>query len=128
MFKASFWSADYYKIRFFDKMQIFFNKILSEEKFYENGIRLITKCWLHPEAPEVSYNLLKRAFDNGESAICSILNIAEYNLFTENSLNEKSYNLLYECLKKKGDNISSQLSGLILRSLRQIILNQFIHF
>ena len=118
VFKASFWSADYYTVRFFDRMQVYFNKILNQKEFHENGIRLITKCWLHPKAPKGSYDLLKGAFEKGELAVCSILNIAEHNLFTENTLNEKSYRLLFECLKKKGDSISSQLSGFILRKFK----------
>jgi len=117
-FKASFWSADFYKIKFFNRMQIYFARILNEEEFHENGIRLITKCWLHPSAPKGSYDLLKKAFEKGESAICSILNIAEHNLFNENGLNDKSYRVLFQCLQKKGDSVSSQLSGLILRKFK----------
>ena len=82
-------------------MQIYFARILNEEEFHENGIRLITKCWLHPSAPKGSYDLLKKAFEKGESAICSILNIAEHNLFNENGLNDKSYRVLFQCLQQE---------------------------
>ena len=116
--KNSFWSADFYSRKFFERMLPYFDTIIKQEELHKNGV-IISKCSIgsndHPE----SYELVQKAMNASREAACAIVNTSEGNLFKgDEEMDKKCFDLLEQLLNKRGQDISSRFSGLILRKLK----------
>jgi len=116
--KNAMWSADYYLNRFFLEMHPFFNKIITFPELHENGMVLITKCWLFYEGSQAADELMERSLRAGDKALEAILHTAEENLFSEEPYNAKCQALLLRLLNFSSEKLSRRFSGLILRKIK----------
>jgi hypothetical protein len=122
--KNSFWSADFYKNRYFQRMQRFFERIIKHEELHENGVIIIVKAWVYDYDINGSYELLQKAKGASEKARCAIINTAEHDLINkEGVINEKCYDLLIDLLKYDGDEMASRYSVLVLRKFKTNTFN-----
>lgn len=117
LLKNSFKAADYYKYEFFNEMLPYFNRIIENQELHKSGAIILSKAIIQNSNFEMSNELLIRLTRNSEVAICSVLNVAETNLFYENKFNEHCFDLIMRYLKIDGDDISSRYSGFILRAV-----------
>jgi predicted Zn-ribbon and HTH transcriptional regulator len=125
----SFWSADFYKNKFFERMQVFFERIIKYEELHEKGVILITKTWIYGNNSCSSYELLQKAKVISEKARCAIINTAEQALINEDEvINKRGYNLLIDLLKYEGDEMSRRYSGLVLRKFKPNTFNIVLPF
>lgn len=116
--KNSMWSADYYLSRFFDELQPFFKKIITHPELHENGMVLITKCWLFYQENSFSEELMERSLLAGDKALAAILHTVEENLFSEDPYHEKCYTMLLKLVNFPSEELSRGFSGLILRKIK----------
>lgn len=124
LLKSSFWSADFYKNKYFERMQLFFEKIIKHEELHEKGVIIIVKAWVNGKDIKGSYELLKKAIVASEKARCAIIHTAEHNLIKEDGkINKKCYDLLTDLLKYDGDKLASSYSGLVLRKFKPNTFN-----
>lgn len=116
--KNAMWSADYYLNRFFHEMRPFFDKIITYPGLHENGMVLVTKCWLFYEDSPATDELMERSLNAGDKALGAILHTVEENLFSEKPYNRKCQELLLQLLNFSSEELSRRFSGLILRKIK----------
>ncbi|MFY0603261.1 MAG: AAA family ATPase [Flavobacteriaceae bacterium] len=117
LLKSSFWSASFYKSKFFNKMMSYFEFIIDNEELHKGGIPLIVSSWLYHDIEE-SYDLVVKASSKGREALCSIIGTAEKCIYKDGVLNQKSYDLLIDLLKYEDDEAASRYSGFVLRQFK----------
>ena len=124
LIKNSFWSADFYKNKYFNRMQSYFEKIIQNEELHEKGVIIICKAWINDKDIKGSFELLQKAISSSEKARCAIIHTTEHNLIDKNGeINKKCYDLLIDLLKYDGDEIASRYSGLVLRKFKPNTFN-----
>lgn len=116
LLKYSFWSAQYFRNKFYDLMTDYFNKIVSNENLHKNGSSIIILNWINGyENSEIYYQKLVQ---NSKTAKLESLRVAEANLFTKPIINKVSLKILSQFIDEIDDDFAHSYSTLILRKFK----------